>query len=332
MPLRFDIAGCFALAILAKSAHVRADDTVPLRLRYEAPQTCPDADVFLGEVAARTPLARPAGANETATVLHVVIEDVSGGSAGTLELAAPGATTSVRKVSAADCGQVISALALMTALAIDPNASLAPAPPPADEAPRPLPIPKGTAKPAPKVSPARSHWAFEVGAVFEALGGVAPDPVPLVRPFMQVILEDRSRWSYAFRLSGGRAHAEVTHREGSGDFVLWTGRLEPCPLRFSAPRTLAMSACLPIDVGRLEAAGRGVTPSNRVTRLWLSIGGAGRVEWRILEVLVLEITGELLLPIVRDRFFVGSDATAATLHRTPAVAGAATVGLGVRFP
>jgi hypothetical protein len=330
MALRFDIAGCFALALLVNAAHARADDTIPLRLRYDVPQTCPNAEAFLAEIAARTPLARAAGANEPATALRVVIENVSGGNAGTLELVGPDATTSVRKVSAADCAQVIAALALMTALAIDPNASIAPAPAPA--VPRPQPIPKSAAKPAPKVSPSRARWAFEVGSVFEALGGMAPDPVLLVRPFMQVMLEDRSRWSYALRLSGGRAHAEVTNREGSSDFVLWAGRLEPCPLRFSSPRALAMSACLPVDVGRLEAEGRRVTPRNRVTRLWLSIGGAGRVEWRILDMLVLEITAELLFPIVRDRFFIGPDATAATLHRTPAVAGAATAGLGVRFP
>jgi hypothetical protein len=44
---------------------------------------------------------------------------------------------------------------------------------------------------------------------------------------------------------------------------------------------------------------------------------------------VLEAAGELSFPIVRDRFYVG---TGTTLHRAPSVAGAGSVGIGVRFP
>ena len=345
MALRFDIGG-LVLAILAHAAYARADDTIALRLRYDAPQTCPNAAAFLAQVRARTTLVRPARANETAPELRVFVENVPGGNTGTLEFVGPHATSSVRKVSAADCEQVVSALALMTALAIDPHASIEPthAVPPVQsvktdgrrEAPaqiegrREAPASdKRTAQPVPRQSSSRTPWAFELGSLVEVLGGVTPDPDLLVRPFVQVIVEGRSTWSYAFRISGGRAHAEVTNREGSGDFGLWAGRVEPCPLRFSAPHRLAMSACLPVDVGRLEAEGRGVTPQKRVTRLWLSIGSLARVEWQVLDVLVLEIAGELFVPIVRDRFFVGSNAT---LHRAPAVAGAASVGLGVRFP
>jgi hypothetical protein len=325
MTHRFHIAGGCALAILASSTATRADDALPLRLRYSAPPSCPNADAFLAQVAARTPLARTAHANEPATELSVVIEDVPGGNTGTLELAGQDATLSMRQVSAADCAQVLSALALMTALAIDPNASTAPTPQP----PPPPPAPAVPAKPVAPESPSPARWAFELGMLVEALGGVAPDPVVLPRPFVQVIRESDSPWSLALRLSAARAHAEVTVQQGAADFTWWTGRLETCPLRFSPVLRFALSACVPFDAGALQAEGRGVSPSRRLTRPWLSIGAAGRVEWQVLEVLVLEAAAELLVPIVRDRFFVGTDAT---LHRAPAVAAGATVGIGVRFP
>src|SRR5262247_3973383 len=114
MTRHFDIAGWVALAILAHAGNARAD-AAPLRLRYDAPPACPTAAAFLAEVRARTPLVRPARADEAATELTVVVQDVPGGSAGTLEIVAPDATSATRSVSAADCGQVVSALALMTA-------------------------------------------------------------------------------------------------------------------------------------------------------------------------------------------------------------------------
>jgi hypothetical protein len=49
----------------------------------------------------------------------------------------------------------------------------------------------------------------------------------------------------------------------------------------------------------------------------------------VFEVLVIEAAGELFFPLVRDRFYVGSNAT---LHRAPAVAGGVSVGMGARFP
>ena len=325
MALRLDIAACFAFALLASATRARADDAIALRLRYAAPQTCPNAGAFLAQVIARTPLARPARHDEPATALSVVVTQVPGGSAGTLELVGPDATTSVRRVSAADCEQLVSALALMTALAIDPNASTAPAPP----ATRSPAAPPARTKPASDLGPSRARWIFEVGLLLEALGGVAPDPVLLARPFVELARQGGSAWSYGLRLSGARAHADVRNSEGAGDLTLWAARIEPCPILVSFARGFGLAACLPLEVGRLEAVGSGVTPTRRIARPWLSMGSTGRVQWQVVDMLVLEAAGELFFPIVRDRFFVGSSAT---LHRAPAVAGGGSVGIGVRFP
>jgi hypothetical protein len=329
MALRFDITRCVALVfgamlLTARAVTASAGDAVPLRIQYSAPHACPSAEAFMAEVVARTPLARPAGDGEPGTALSVTVKDVPGGSTGRLELVAPDATSSVREVSAADCEQVVAALALMTALAVDPNAATGPIQPVLPPTPPPL-----ERKPAAKVESLPARFVFEAGAQLEALGGIGPDPVALIRPFVQVSREGSSAWSYALRLSAGRAHTRISNQEGSGAFTLWTARVEACPLRFWLVRPLALSACVPFDAGQLTAAGSGVTPSRDVARPWLSLGGEGRVEWRVFDMFMLEAAAELVFPIVRDRFFVGSSST---LHRAPAVTVGASVGIGVRFP
>jgi hypothetical protein len=324
MTLRLTLAAGFALAIVAYSTLARAAAAIPLRLQYSAPDGCPNADAFLAQVAVRAQHARAADAHEASATLRVVVKDVPGGSAGTLELVAPGATLALREVSAADCAQVVAALALMTALAIEPNsATTVPAPaPPATASPV-------VAEASARDARARARWVLAVGGLFEALGGVAPDPILLVRPFAQLVREDASPWSYALRLSLARAHAELANDEGSADVTWWAARLEACPMRGAPLRPLALSACLPVEAGRLAAVGSGFADGQRVARPWLSLGAAGRIEWSVFEVLVIEAAGELFFPLVRDRFYVGPNAT---LHRAPAVAGGVSVGVGARFP
>jgi hypothetical protein len=88
-----------------------------------------------------------------------------------------------------------------------------------------------------------------------------------------------------------------------------------------------------VDAGQLRAVGSGVSPAQQVDRPWLSLGLTGRLEFRLVDVLAIELAielaGEVFFPIVRDRFFIDTDVT---LYRAPLVAGGAVIGLGVQFP
>jgi hypothetical protein len=322
------------LASLGVSARASADDHVPLVLEYSAPPACPGADRFLDEIAARTSRARPAKPDERATTLTVVIKDVAGGDKGTLKLQAADGATSARQVSAADCEQVVSALALMTALAIDPNAVTDPVAvtkPPTQkpsEPPAPKPAPASEPKaPPPKPEPSRAR--FEVGAAFAMLAGATPEPLFMARPFVELGTAGPSPWSRALRISAAYGRRTVIAQEGGAEYTLLTGRIEGCPARFRAMPALQLSPCVAIDAGRLEAVGVGVTPVQSAKAPWVAPGLVARVEWEIANLLVVEVSGEILFPLVRDRFFVNSDTT---LYRTSPVAGGAAAGLGVRFP
>lgn len=307
---------------------VYADDHVPVALAYDAPPDCPSADGFLGEVAARTSIPRLAQPDETATTLTVIVRKIAGGFKGTLEMGAGKSSAATRHVSAADCEQVVSALALMTALAIDPNASVTPVrkqqePPP--KKPEPVaPQPASPPPVAPSPPPASFHWRFQLGAALELLAGVAPDPLLLVRPSFEAATTGSARWGASFRLGAGFGNDTSTRAE----FSLASGRIEGCP-RFRAVRSLEIAICAVLDAGRLEATGVGVTPAERVDRPWVAPGATARLEWEIFDFLEVEVAGEAFVPAVRDRFFVGTDET---VSRSAPVVGGAVLGLGVRYP
>jgi hypothetical protein len=317
-------------------ARAGAQEQLPIALDYTAPAACPSAEQFLAEVAARTSVARPAKPNESAKTLTVSIQEVAGGNRGTLRLDSPDGASSARQVAAADCEQVVSALALMTALAVDPDASTAPMPPASAPVVKPPvvkppvvklpPVTPRAEKQAPPLvqHPTSTKWRTRVGVALEALGGVAPDPLLVVRPLIEIDRESAAA-SSALRLTAGWGRETV----GSAEFTLLDARVEGCPFRLRPSRRLRISPCLALDVGRLEAAGVSVTPAETVDRPWVAAGAVARLEWQIVNALVVEVGGELFVPLERDRFFVDQDTT---LHRTPFVAGGAEAAVSASFP
>ena len=329
MRLRLALVACvLCLTTRPRSGH--AEEAREVRLRYAAPAECPTADDFAAEVRARTALARISAGAGPDTTLDVHIKNVEGGSAGTIRLYTDVGATTPREVKAATCVQVVSALALMAALAIDPEASTEPAPEPKVQE-KPAPPPPAPVVPARIVPPAASaRFRWKAGVALEALDGVTPDVVLGVRPFFEMVREGPSPWGFAARLSGAYARGTAPRiAEGSGEFTVWALRLEGCPLHYRPWAPLWLSSCLTLDGGELDAAGKDVAPAAEVRRAWVTGGVSGRLEIRLFDLLSLELGGGVLFPFVRDRFYLG---TGATLYRTPAVAGAGGLGLGALFP
>ncbi|WP_148313540.1 hypothetical protein [Sorangium cellulosum] len=131
-----------AVAVLAGAlagSDARAE-VQPLRITYEAHEGCPSPGVFLRELTARTSRARAAAPDEAALEVRVRITRSAGATRGRITLGA-GEGARVREVGGATCAEVVAALALITALRVDPTASLDPQPPAAE--------PRSTEDPAP---------------------------------------------------------------------------------------------------------------------------------------------------------------------------------------
>jgi hypothetical protein len=112
------------IASVAGSARAQVE---PIRLTYNAPAACSSEGAFLQEVSARTARARRAVRNERARAFAVTVVLEESKIRGHLEITGVDGSISTREVTGDTCAEVVSALALTTALSIDPLASVAPA-------------------------------------------------------------------------------------------------------------------------------------------------------------------------------------------------------------
>jgi hypothetical protein len=127
-----------------------------IRIQFSAPKQCPDGSAFIRALRQRTGRFQlGAGAEET----RVFVATITGADplvAGRLEIRGRGKDLSVRRVSGKTCDEVMEALALMTALAIDPNVPNAPNPPRASHAAAAVNPPNGAASSTPPAGPGPS--------------------------------------------------------------------------------------------------------------------------------------------------------------------------------
>lgn len=335
----------------------------PIRITFTAAPGCPDRDAFAGEVWARTARARPAAEGEPARMFRVDVSAAGGAFRGRLAIEDPAGATAVREVSGVSCAEVASALALITALAIDPRASTAaqvarlePPPPPA----RPEPAtPPPTPSPTPWWLPARqpptpdvvvrrtlapSHllpdplpvwlpppvvaapprWRFGFGAHAAAVFAVAPSAIPGAFLFADVARLGAGAFAPAARAGLYITEAGSFRSAGGTATFRWTsGHLDLCPIRLELP-PLAVVPCAVVEVGALQAAGFGDLYSATVVRPWAAAGLLGRAELSLFEGLSLEAQGALTFPFVHDTFYL---APVFTAHKVPAIGGSLSGGL-----
>jgi hypothetical protein len=142
--------GFLALVALAQTAPAAS---VPVRIEFDAPAGCSDADTFLAGVLARARRVHPARPGESGVRLAIRLTRVGGRVRGELRLTEAGGASETRRVDGASCAEVVQVLSLTAALAIDPTADLLP-PAPA----RTSPVGSSPAAPSPaeSVPPASS--------------------------------------------------------------------------------------------------------------------------------------------------------------------------------
>jgi len=114
-----------ALVVVAAGSRASADAPA-FRVRYIAAEGCPSADVFSHEILARTSLAHAATGAERAVRFQVRLSTADDKSRGELAIQEIDGSVSARSVDGQSCGEVVSALALIAALTMDPDASTKP--------------------------------------------------------------------------------------------------------------------------------------------------------------------------------------------------------------
>jgi hypothetical protein len=359
------LAGAALFAVLAASAALAG--AAPVRIDYHAEPGCPDTAAFLRAVAALTPNAQAPEPGARARRFTVRIERARAELIGRLHIEEIDGVGAEREVRAPTCNDVVAALALVTALAIDagpidapPPASAsaspssAPPPPPRPSAtipappatsappsssavPRPPPPPpafsaSGAVPLPPPPPPSPTTWAphLELGAAANAWGAVAPRAAWGGSAFLDWSGWGPTDFTPSVRLGVGVAESPPSAAgRGSAAFRLVAVRVAGCPFLL-ATGPLVTRPCVGLDFGALHGMGSGLIHSFRQTRTWGDLGVGPRLQLRLGRSWVLEGEATLLLPLIRDTFVFEQPRT--IIHEVPVVSAAGALGLGWLFP
>jgi len=337
--LRRRAIGAGALLCLVASAGAARADTLTL----DAPEACASQAGFVAGVRARTPLAA-FGPGSGGRTFHVVISAAPPGGPepwrGALEVTDPVGAKTRRDVDGTTCDEVASALSLVVALTIDPNAATMAAPVPlsAPAAPPPTPPPPPPAihevpLPPRRLPPLATRAAYAPRLVVEAVlgGGVAPGPTFGAGVDLGVAREGSGN-PLALTLAGhARASVEKTLLSAatpSADTVRALAVVSLCPLaaKIGSTRT---ELCAGIGAGVARFEGEGAATPSAKLRFWSHVEGALVATVPLGTALFAAVRGSLEVPLTRDELvFVRPDVF---VHRAAPIAGNVGLGLGVRL-
>jgi hypothetical protein len=308
----------FLSAIEAQAQPARDVRQGPARVRlsYRAAPGCPDESAFLAALTAQAgPFERAPRSSARIRSLDAEISRSDSEHVGLLRLREADGTTSERDVRGPTCAEVFSALALVTALAIDTGPP-PPNPPPPDEPPPPqLPPP-----------PPPLRWSWSTAVHAGAFFAMTPAPAWGVEPSVEASPPLRGA-PLALRLGLALAASPRTGNEaGAADFSWFAARLDAAlwPLSWG-PVSLRPTAG--VDIGFIRGRGFAIALPREQIRPWVDIAAGGRAQIRLIPRLGLELSGGLLVPITRPTWVFDNPQT--IVHVTPSVGGYLSLGVRV---
>ena len=330
-------------AALACSPRANAEDEFePIRIVYQSVEGCPSESAFVDELRSRTTRANVVTSGER-RVFAVSLTVARNKVRGTLVIEA-GERSSRRNVEGRTCAEVTSALALITALAVDPHASTKPAeelaPPPKPE-PKPEPEPEPpreptsppaidfvpTEPPPIRVEPDARRWSLSVDAGGELRSGAAPRIAPAFGGGIALARDMRALVSPSVRLSASAAPNQTQDTGGSSArFGLAVGRVEACPLRISLAARVAAVPCALGEAGVFSASGENLARVQTTSRSWFGTGASLRTTWQVSHLAFVSGVLSGIVPLRRDRFYA---APGTTLFEVPPVGFAVGLTLGL---
>jgi hypothetical protein len=344
------VAVVVALALAATIRSVRADDLVPVQLEYAGFAGCPDADAFTREVLARAPRARLAAPTERGRTLVARVKQAGARSYdGVLVVRDAGGAATERAVHAPSCDELVTALAVIAAMVIDPitaktgaidagsataeaaapdaGVSAPPVAPDAAAPPSPEPLEPPPPQPresAPDAGPSSDRWDVSVGAGGGAIGGSAPTLLFSVPVFFEIARKTGGVVEPALRV---RFERTATAASEDGAFSRTGGAADLCPIVLRA-RSLRAQPCARVELAALYAKGRDVEPLRSDLRPWFAFGAIARARLELAAPLFLELEGGALVAVVRDRFFVEPGTL---VYRAPLVGATTAFAVGLAF-
>lgn len=322
-----------ALGVLTLPSPARAAE--PVRFRYSAPDGCPNAAEFAERVRERSPALVVAGEGELARSFAVTVAADASGAVGRLEFVDADGENVSRVVRGETCDEVVSSVALVTALVLGAPVT---EPPPleGDGSPPSTPAPAtlASATPAPPpAAPLREQPVMAMGFGAGYIGWAGPSGGLGVDALFDVAFRKQGP---TLRLSAWHWRASEAAGGRSADFRAWGGRLERCPLILSGGAFFAMP-CLATNLGYFRGEGvrgAGVQSPQSSGIFWADVLLIARVGVKLGRFVALEAQGDLEFPLVRHTFGFRdpNGGPPVTVYEIPVVSGGAEGHLVVRFP
>lgn len=339
----------WALSVALFATHTAAQSE-PIALSYAESDGCPARERFIAEVRARTSKVRfdeSGGTRRFSVDFSVDGETVR----GRLRITTKDGDDSERVIRGADCAEVASGMALVLALAVDPEALTAPAAQlpdvPADAAPEttagtakpgaakpgaakpaPSPAPR-TERPTPAPRPQRSSTlrALGVGADVWMLAGAAPEPLLAAGAHARIHWESLGlRPHVALHLLAAQT-GTVGPASRIAKFRFLGSELDVCPHRFELATRLDVAGCLSTQIAALRAEGTGAPNPDAATRAFVATGPAGLFTWGPIAPFYVEFQGAALLNLTRDDFVF--EQPRILVHDVPVFSFAASLSVGL---
>lgn len=300
------LAALAAFGGALSASEVRADSasaSPAARIQYEAPAGCPGIEAFRERIRRRTTRFREDAASPNFIGLHASVEVTKQRAAGQLVVTTPTGERASRLLTAATCGEVVDALALMASLSVnllDSPQSNRPTPPPV---PAPAPTPPPPPGPAKVAAPEpRGAFRLGVGTGADAAWGVTPATLVAARFFVDGATGFSNGVGLAVRAAFERAaRGDVAGATGSADFTWTVGTLDVCPLQLGAAG-FAFLPCARAELGELTGTGLDILPRRQARTVWAAGALAGRMTFAPVRALRVEIEGGARFPFVRDHF------------------------------
>jgi hypothetical protein len=326
-----------SIALTWSPSALAAPPGQPFRLEYWAEGHCPDAIEFARQIQTRAPRLRPAEADEPALGFYAELVERAGSATGRLTARTPDGREVAREVRGATCDDVVTALALIAALAADPSQPVAapatgptraqpiqPATPPRHHVIDDLPV-EVREPPDPAL-----RWTFGVGGGLSFDSSIAPSPGYGLGVEFDAEGKGGSAFRPMFGLSAIRAAAANTEtKAGDASFTWLAFRGTVCPLRLPEATPLFIRPCLFLDAGVLQGNVSLAGASRDESKSWFAAGGFARVEALADEVLSFQLDGGVTAALKRDTFDAGSgDGNA---FRVPSSGILGRIGLSYRF-
>jgi hypothetical protein len=230
-------------------------------------------------------------AGEAPRTLYVDITASGGASIGALRLVESDGSDHRRGFQATSCDDAVDGLALIAAVALDPEGAsgLAPSPPPPPPppSPSPKPTPRLVSVEMSELEPLTLHVrGGSVGAGPSAVYGLLPDTIGAWYFSGELDLEYRGLFHPAIRTSATLLFKdrEFGGTDGSAKFSLVLPRLEVCPLRFGSP-TANVRPCVSGALAIIGSTGvNALYAGSEVRTVWipgLSLLGSLRIVGRL---------------------------------------------------